>query len=289
MRAERASRTALFVCYLRALADAGASHVRDFHDPTARVFLNERWSRRLAKVEQQLREGRQSMRLAIVRTSADMLALRTAQIDAAVRTAVANGTTQLVILGAGLDGRAWRMEELAGTRVFEVDHPATQAFKREHLHALSAPIADVEFVPDDFERDSLNIALARAGHELAQPTCWIWEGVVMYLTKDAMRETLASVAARSAEGSTLIVNYHTIRRRGPIGLLLRLIGEPDRSRWSTAEMAEELRTVGFRVIEDTGPEEWTSRFATEPIDTRRMRRMRIVVAQRERPDAKERP
>ena len=187
MKSERPSRTALFVAFGRALADVGASHVPDFHDPTARVFLSDKGKKRLAKVEQQLREGGKGFMLGAARVSADLMALRTSAIDAAVRDAVARGATQLVILGAGYDGRAWRMKELAGVRVFEVDHPATQNAKRSHLNELPPPIGNVSFVPVDFERESLDAALDAAGHDRTRPTCWIWEGVVMYLTRDAMR------------------------------------------------------------------------------------------------------
>lgn len=280
MKAERASRTALMVAYMRAVADAGATHVPDFHDPTARVYLNAKWSRQLAKIEQQLRDGRESTRLRVSRVAADNMALRTSAIDAAVRAAVESGTAQVVILGAGLDGRAWRMDELAGARVFEVDHPATQAFKRRHLDALPPPVARVEFVPVDFEHDSLDAALARAGHATTRPTCWIWEGVVMYLTHEAMRATLADVARRSAAGSTLVVNYHTTMRRGLVGWVLRLMGEPVRSEWSPAEMAADLRAAGFQVTGDTGVAEWAERFATGTVDTRAGRFMRLAVAQR---------
>ena len=282
MNADRASRTAMMVAYMRAVADVGGSHVPDFRDPTARVFLNAKWTGRLAKLEEQIWSGRESVTLAAARVSADLMALRTSTIDAAVRAAVAGGTAQLVILGAGLDGRAWRMSELRGVRVFEVDHPATQAFKREHVDALPSAIADVTFVPVDFERDALDAALARAGHDATRPTCWIWEGVVMYLTRGAMRSTLATIASRSADGSTLIVNYHTERRRGLAALMLRLLGEPHRSEWTPGEMASDLGAAGFHVVEDSGVVEWAQRFATGPVRTNAGRIMRIVVARRGR-------
>ena len=282
MNADRASRTAMMVAYMRAVADVGGSHVPDFRDPTARVFLNAKWARRLAKLEEQIRSGRESVTLAAARVSADLMALRTSTIDAAVRAAIAAGTAQLVILGAGLDGRAWRMSELSGVRVFEVDHPATQAFKREHVGALPPAIADVTFVPVDFEHDALDAALARASHDPTRPTCWIWEGVVMYLTRGAMRSTLATIASRSADGSTLIVNYHTERRRGLAALMLRLLGEPHRSEWTPGEMASDLGAAGFHVVEDSGVVEWAQRFATGPVRTNAGRIMRIVVARRGR-------
>ena len=81
----------------------------------------------------------------MARVMADMMALRTAAIDAAIRDAIAGGATQLVILGAGYDGRAWRMPELAGVKVFEVDHPATQGDKRTHLEELPPATGNVTF------------------------------------------------------------------------------------------------------------------------------------------------
>jgi len=279
MNEGKASRTAMMVAYMRAVADAGVTHVRDFHDPTARVYLNAKWSGRLAKIVQQSRSGRETMSLAVARASADMMALRTKAIDAAVCDAVRAGTSQLVILGAGLDGRAWRMKELTGVRVFEVDHPATQAFKRAHLDRLPAAIAEVSFVPTNFERDALNDVLARAGHDATRPTCWIWEGVVMYLTHQTMLTTLANISSRSATGSTLIVNYHTSMRSLLFRVFLRFLGEPVKSAAQPAEMAADLDAAGFDVVEDAGIAELASRFAggaEQPAG----KVMRIVVARR---------
>src|SRR5207244_5763641 len=137
----------------------------------------------LARIEDGIRAGKSSRRLEMSRVMADLMALRTSAIDAAVRDALAAGATQLVILGAGYDGRAWRMSELAGVKVFEVDHPATQGDKRAHLAELPPATGVVTFVAVDFERESLGAALDRAGHDRSSPTCWIWEGVVMYLTR----------------------------------------------------------------------------------------------------------
>ncbi|HEU4642974.1 MAG TPA: class I SAM-dependent methyltransferase [Gemmatimonadaceae bacterium] len=274
------SRTAMYVAYLRALADAGASHVRDFHDPTARALLDARWARRLARVERALRAGKDGLSLAFARVQADMMALRTEAIDAAVRDAIAAGATQLVILGAGFDGRAWRMAELGAVRVLEVDQPATQAAKRSRIAALPSAIARVTYVPVDFRHDALAGALERAGHDAARPTCWIWEGVVMYLARDAMRSTLADVRRLSAVGSTLIVNYHTAMPPWLAAWVLRLVREPMRSSWSPEEMALELSAAGFRVREDSGVAEWAARFATGPVNLRAGHAMRIVVARR---------
>jgi len=214
----------------------------------------------------------------MARTMADMIALRTASIDRAVRATIAGGATQLVILGAGYDGRAWRLPELAGVKVFEVDHPATQEDKRAHLTQLPPPAGTVSFVSIDFERESLGTVLDRAGHDSSSPTCWIWEGVVMYLTRTAMRATLDGIASRSAPGSTLIVNYHTAHRRFFARLVFRLIGEPQISAWTREEMAADLRSVGFVVSEDSGMTDWNDRFAEGRAKVERASYMRVATA-----------
>ena len=278
MRAERPSRTAHFVALGRALADLGLSHVADFHDPAARVFLTEKGKRAVARTEQAVRQAKGGYRIEMARVMADMIALRTAAIDSAVRDAIADGATQLVILGAGYDGRAWRMKELAGVKVFEVDHPATQGDKRARLSELPPSIGMVRLVPMNFETESLDAALERAGHDRASRTCWIWEGVVMYLAHDVMRATLASIAGRSAPGSTLIVNYHTQHRGFFSRLTFRLIGEPQVSVWTPDEMAADLQSAGFVVREDSGMTDWNKRFAQGQAKVERGFYMRVVVA-----------
>jgi len=276
VKAERPSRTAQFVTLGRAFADAGLSHVPNFHDPAARVFLTDGGKRRLAKAQRALVRGKRGM----ASVMADFIALRTAVIDSAVRESLAAGAKQLVILGAGYDGRAWRMPELTGVRVFEVDHPATQAQKRAKLAELPVAIGVVSFVSMNFGTDSLDAGLERAGHDRSLPTCWIWEGVVMYLTRAVVRATLARIGARSADGSTLIVNYHTAHRRFFARLMFRLIGEPQISAWTPKEMAADLRSAGFIVQEDSGMADWNQRFAHGEAQVDRGYYMRIATARK---------
>jgi methyltransferase (TIGR00027 family) len=196
-----------------------------------------------------------------------------------VRDAVARGAKQLVILGAGYDGRAWRMPELKDIDVFEVDHPSTQAHKEARAAELQSPFGNVKFVSVDFTIDNLSMKLDAAGHDSSMPTCWIWEGVVMYLTRDAMRDTLSNIARRSARGSTLIINYHMVNRRFLASMLFRLIGEPQISAWTPDEMAADLKASHFRVREDSGITDWNARFANEKANVQRAAYMRIVVAE----------
>ena len=102
----------------------------------------------------------------------------------------------------------------------------------------------------------------------------------MYLTRDAMRATLGDVAARSAPGSTLIVNYHTARRGLLAQLIFLLIGEPQISSWTPDEMAADLHAAGFEVREDSGMADWNERFADGRGRVARGAHMRVVVARK---------
>lgn len=154
-------------------------------------------------------------------------------------------------LGAGLDGRAWRMPELRDVSVFEVDHPDSQRDKRARVANLSPMSCDIRFVPVDFEHDALAAALAAAGHDETRPTTWVWEGVIMYLTQADIEATLSVLQRRSASGSRLILAYHVpALRLKVIGYLLRRIGEPLRSSFRPGQLRSLLRSYGFDVSVD---------------------------------------
>jgi methyltransferase (TIGR00027 family) len=115
----------------------------------------------------------------------------------------------------------------------------------------------VRFTPVDFAVDDLGAALDTAGHDPSAPTTWLWEGVVPYLTRDTVRATLATLAARTAPGSALIVNYQTPSAKAAAGRLLTRVlgssitsGEPWRSLWRPQQMAALLAEYGMRVVSD---------------------------------------
>src|SRR5262245_43609001 len=128
---------------------------------------------------------------------------RTAYLDDAGRAAVAAGTRQLVVLGAGFDCRAQRLPELAGARVFEVDRAETQAVKRARLADRGA---DVRYVPVDFLRDEVPSALAAAGWNAGEPTFVLWEGVTNYLTEPAVARVLSWFGS-TARGGCIAFTY----------------------------------------------------------------------------------
>lgn len=279
MRNGQASRTAMMVAYLRALADRGVTSVPGFTDPVAQRLLTGPGWRLLLRVTEPLAAQPDSEGARRMREWLDGLTLRVAFIDAVVGAAEAR---QVVILGAGLDTRAWRLEALRGARVFEVDHPDTQAWKRARTPSLGTPLAEVTFVPVDFARDNLATSLRAAGHDAARPTVWIWEGVIMYLGDDALRRTLADVRALSAPGSTLLAHYHepepsvtsSMARRFVFGWL----GEPQLGLRTRQTMREELTRAGFAVAEDAGLDEQAARVGAPPPLHTRLRVSRIVVA-----------
>src|SRR5262249_15373506 len=145
----------------------------------------------------------------------DVLVLRALAIDSVVTRALEAGCRQVVILGAGFDSRAHRMTALEAAHVFEVDHPATQREKRRCAADLARACCELTYVACDFERESLADCLNAAGHRTNEPTIWIWEGVTLYLSDDAIRTTLDTIAARSAARSTLVVEYHDPGARKP--------------------------------------------------------------------------
>jgi methyltransferase (TIGR00027 family) len=255
MSADRASHTAVLVCQGRAAANDRVAPGR-FADPTALSLLRDA-ERDLVR---RVRDGtppagwRARIEYEIVRGSAEILVPRTIAIDDAVRE---GPRAQVVILGAGLDGRAWRMTELYESDTYEVDQPVSQRDKRERAVALGD--RQPHFVPVEFGRDDLAATLEAAGHRADLPTTWVWEGVVPYLTPDEVRNTLDEVAARSGSGSRLIVNYQadpaaTLVVLRVFTVLARRASpwrtEPWRSTWTAEQMRELLTERGFRVVRD---------------------------------------
>jgi methyltransferase (TIGR00027 family) len=137
------------------------------------------------------------------------LTVRDRHIDEYLKACLADGLEQLVILGAGLDARAYRFEELKnGIKVFEVDHPASQATKLEKLEQVfGSPPAHVTYVGIDFNAQRLDQRLFESGYDESLKTFFIWQGVTQYLTPEAVDSTLSFIANHSESGSGVIFDY----------------------------------------------------------------------------------
>ena len=194
------------------------------------------------------------------------IAARTRFAEDALAAAVRRGVRQVVVLGAGLDTFAYRNPH-PELRVFEVDHPDTQAWKRDRLAAAGIAVpADVSYVGVDFESQSLAGRLVLDG-----PAFFVWLGVVPYLTREGFDETMGFVAGR--DGNEVVFDYaQSPEKMSPerrAALRARAdrvagLGEPWLTYFEPAEIAAELTGLGFTEIEDLGPAGLAARFFDRP-------------------------
>ena len=199
---------------------------------------------------------------------------RTRGMDEFVREEVAEGAVQVVILGAGLDSRAYRLSELAETTVFEVDHPVTAAYKRERVAAvIGRPPANVRYVEIDFASEDLAAVLAAAGYDASERSAIVWSGVAPYLEPAAVDATLGWIAAQTP-GSGAIFDYcwqelvdgEADEKPGARNLRRRVAaqGEPLRSGIPRGMTGVFLAARGLELVEDLDAAEATRRYLTRP-------------------------
>jgi methyltransferase (TIGR00027 family) len=191
--------------------------------------------------------------------------------------AIRNGISQYVIVGAGLETFALRRPDLQNRlRVFELDHPVTQALKRDRLGraALAVP-PNLHFCPIDFERESVASALARSPHDPALPTFFSWLGVTYYLTRQAISNTLTSIRTVAGPGSEIVLDYADSvmflpENQSPALRALfnwaESLGEPFISGFDPGTFDEELAALGFEVLEDLDHEAQEARYFASRAD-----------------------
>lgn len=180
--------------------------------------------------------------------------------------AVKQGVKQYVILGAGLDTFAFRRPDLRSqVQVFEVDHPATQAFKLDRLAELEWDIpSNLHFVPMDFTKENLADALKGTAYHLQSKTLFSWLGVTMYLARNEVLATLRSIADMAPVDSTVIFDYFV--PEAVTSYLkenqedLQRIGEPIQTVFDPSTLAFELGNSGFRLDENLSPSDIEERY-----------------------------
>jgi methyltransferase (TIGR00027 family) len=205
-----------------------------------------------------------------------LVVMRNRYVEDELEHAVARGVTQYVILGAGLDSFAYRRPDLAKVlRVFEVDHPATQAWKRSRIRDAGIGLPyNLSFVPVDFEKNSLIENLRTNGYQTDAPGLFSWLGVTMYLTPDAVFSTLREITAL-APGTEIIFEYsvrkelcdeESQRLLGVVGAGAAARGEPFQSSFEPAKLSEQVSKLGFAEVSDLGPEEARARYFADRTD-----------------------
>jgi methyltransferase (TIGR00027 family) len=202
------------------------------------------------------------------------------------------GTRQYVILGAGLDTFAYRQPaDERPLTVFEVDHPATQQWKRRRLADARVPVpTSVRFVATDFESGGLAEELDGAGFDWRAPAFFAWLGVTMYLTDEAIGSTLAFLASTAPGGGVVFDYFLRTSSANPLERVARAAiahrvahaGEPFRTSFEPAELTARVRNLGFRAILDLGPTEINARYFAGRADRLRVSRYsgRILSAER---------
>jgi len=164
----------------------------------------------------------EALQIGEVTYSSRPMIARTRFIDERLASAVKDGATQVVILGAGFDSRAYRLTDLLKTlRVFEVDHPLTQERKIQRVRAaVGVPPENLTYVAVDFRVDDLGEKLGGAGYQRGDKTFFIWEGVTMYLPVEAVRGMLRWIVENSAPGSCVVFDY-------TYEIAIRVMANPD--------------------------------------------------------------
>ena len=270
MQAAKPSRTALRVAMRRAAHQLYDAKPLVLDDPVAVPILGSAYAEELRRTP--VRPDRPWS----VALRAFMVA-RSRFAEDHLASAVASGVEQYVLLGAGLDTFAHRNPH-ARLRVFEVDHPATQQWKRELLAKgkLSAPERHT-YIPVDFETQTLAAQLEEAGFDRRAPAFFAWLGVVPYLTLPAFRSTVAYIASLP-QGTGLALDYSQPRHALPplerlaldsLASRVQQAGEPFQLFFTPAEIAAEL--AAFRGIEDLGSPEMNARYFAGRRDSLKLR------------------
>jgi len=185
------------------------------------------------------------------------IATRTRFFDAATFSAIDRGISQIVILGAGYDGRALRFHQ-PGVRFFEVDHPATQQDKRRRLQELSFGTDAATYIAHDLAHGDLTGALGATGHASDRPSLFLCEGLLLYLSEPVVEQLFRDLRALAAPGSQLALSAReslacpsTTARANMAAqrLLLSVIGEPRRSQFGPGELCCTLEHAGWHITD----------------------------------------
>ena len=244
-----------------------------FEDPLALRIMG-------AEAESEVRLNLAHLRSLVGRSlRASMMARNRYTEDELVRS-ILRGVRQYIILGAGLDTFAYR-NSFEDLRVFEVDHPATQAWKRRRLEEAAIPIpASVTFVSVDFGRQMITDALRRSGFRSDEPAFFSFIGVTRYLSREELLSVFNSIRSLMRAGSEIVVDFYA-----PPSLLQRL-REPNQenngfrpSYFDPMTITRDLKPLGFADVKLIGPKELNVRYYKNRKDGLRIRnRMHLIQA-----------
>jgi methyltransferase (TIGR00027 family) len=255
------SRTAEYVAMFRAVESARPAADRLFDDPYAIGFLSGKlaFGARVAG----LPGGHRLVCRYIDRNwpgSRPSAVVRTRLIDDAVAEGLEDGAKQLAILGAGYDTRGMRLPAAARIPVFELDQSPTQERKKERLLKRDGELpANIRYVPFDLLQEGVGAPLGRGGFVSGLKSVYVWEGVLSYLTPEAVDQTLGWVRSSGASGSRIVFTYVDISlleqnedgdAEPPWSAQVAKVGEPFRYGLDPADLEGFLATRGFELVWD---------------------------------------
>lgn len=270
MEAGHASATSSFVAMARAIFDKAPRAYSATHDPIAERLIPRnmaKWTHALARAWNVPELGYHALKLLSLGLF-EQVALRTAAIDYVAVAAAQQGIKQMVILGAGLDARAFRLKGLEQSKVFELDHPATQQYKKRKTKDVASLAREHHFVSIDFAHDRLIERLDSVGFNKTERTLWLLEGVSMYLPRAALENTIEQVSTASAKGSRFAITYfpplEEWLRLKPLRLVVDTVmhhmREPFVGTINTANLHALLQRFGFSILSDEYPPDWAARY-----------------------------
>lgn len=216
----------------------------------------------------------------LMRDTRAAISVRSRIAEDRLREAIAQGVLQYVVLGAGLDSSAYRLaQDLKGVRIFEVDFPATQEWKRARLQELAIPEAEnLHFVAIDFEHEGLLDRLVAAGFDPDRPAFFSWMGVVWYLSESSFYATLKAVAS-AAPGSEISFEYPVSAdfvqpQDRPLAEMIRMLGaargEPVGPGFDPVALVAAVRELGFDTVTDLSYGDIQARYFDGRADRLRM-------------------
>jgi methyltransferase (TIGR00027 family) len=249
-------------------------HPKIFDDPLALRIIG-------AEAEAKLRSRLELFQSAAQRSIRAFMAIRSRYAEDELARSIERGVRQYVILGAGLDTFAYRNPFGESLRVFEVDHPASQASKLSYLEkaAISVPNS-VTFVPVDFETEILADALGRSGFRSDEPTFFCWLGVVRYLSRETVMSVLGSIVSSARAGSEIVFSFSFYpsppRRilRAAYRAIKKLAGKRSDFRatyFNPSSLANDLKRMGFADAEILGLKEMNALYCADRTDGLRVR------------------
>jgi methyltransferase (TIGR00027 family) len=271
MKKTQASGTALGTAAMRAIESERPAHERICYDPFARQLTDTAFYY-LVKLLAGYGERRTHGALTFI-------VCRCRYFDDYLQECLKSGIAQLVILGAGLDSRAYRDEPLQGAvKTFEVDHPATQASKIERVKKVLGKIPpNVAYVPIDFNDETLDKLLA-CGYDRSLKSLFIWEGMTYYLDAQAVDATLAWVRANAVSGSAIIFDYQYVSEPTRAhAALSRFTGERRAFAIDKGQIEDFLTRRGFTHVVDANAEQLNRLYCTGPNQGRTVAEIYAIV------------